>query len=121
MTQDVPFTVSPAAEVHLREWLRYIVEAVPEAAELVPVLCRGRSRTTWTWEGASARPDYSDEDYSIGLHRPEEATDWPRARVADADLAVGPETFARMRGLHLVLPDATDGEPLSGQVVGRRY
>ena len=121
MTRDVPFTVSVAAEAHLREVLRFVAETVPETAELVPVLCRGRSTTTWTWQGASARPEYSDEDYSIGHYRPEQVAGWPRVRVAGTDLAVHPETLDRMRGLDLELKGARDGEPLAGQVFGRRY
>jgi len=121
MTRDVPFTVSPAAEAHLGEVLRYIAESVPETADLVPVLSRGRSTTTWTWQGASARPEYSDEDYSVGYYRPEQVADWPRVWVAGRDLAVCPETLDRLRGLNLEPKGARDGEPLSGQVFGRRY
>ena len=122
MTQDVPFTVSPAAEAHLREWLRYVAETVPETAALVPVLCpRGSATTTWAWQGAFARPEYTDEEYSVIHYRPEQVAGWPRVRVAGADLAADPETLEKLRGLHLVLTGATEGEPLSGRVVGRRY
>lgn len=121
MSPDAPFTVSPAAEDHLREVLRYVAETVPEAADLVPTLCRGNSRTTWAWRGASATPEYSDEDYSVRCYRPEQVADWPRVRVAGADLAADPATLERMRGLHLLLTGATEGEPLSGQVVARRH
>lgn len=117
---DVPFTVSPAAEAHLRELIRYVAEAVPETAGLIPILCRGRCVTTWTWEGASARPDYSDEDYYIGYYRPEQAADWPRMRVAGTDLAASRDTLERLRGLHLDLAEKVEGDPLSGRVVGRR-
>src|SRR5688572_23971239 len=101
MSLEVPFTVSPTAEAHLREVLRYVAETVPEMADLVPALCRGRSRTTWTWRGASAVPEYSDEEYSVRFYRSELVADWPRVRVAGADLAAEPETLTRMRGLHL--------------------
>ena len=93
---------------------------MPETADLVPALCRGRSRTTWDWRGASAMPEYSDEDYSVHYYRPEQVADWPRVRVAGADLACDPETLERMRGLHVMLTEATEDEPLSGQLVARR-
>jgi hypothetical protein len=101
--------------------LHHVAETVPEAAGLVPALCRERSRTTWAWRGASAMPEYSDEDYTVRYYRPEQVADWPLVRVAGADLAVDPGTLDRMRGLHLVLTGGTEGEPLSGQVVARRY
>jgi len=66
-------------------------------------------------------PEYSDEDYSVRHYRPEQVADWPRVRVAGADLAAHPETLERLRGLNLELNGAQTGEPLSGQVVGRRY
>jgi hypothetical protein len=66
-------------------------------------------------------PEYSDEEYSIVYHRPDQVAEWPRVRVAGVDLATDPETLEKMRGLHLVLTGATDGEPLAGQVMGRRY
>jgi hypothetical protein len=115
------FTVSPAAESHLREVLSYIAETVPETAELLPALYRGRSGTTWAWRGASAIPEYSDEEYSIRYFRPEQVADWPRVRVAGMDPAIEPETLERMWGLHLGLTGAEVGEPLSGQVVARRH
>lgn len=121
LDQNVPFTVTPAAEAHLRELLRYVAETVPETADLVPALCRGRSRTTWAWRGGSAMPEYTDEDYAVRYYRPEQVADWPRLRVAGADLAADPETLTGLRGLELVLTEASDGEPLSGQVVARRY
>jgi hypothetical protein len=121
MTLNAPFTVSPAAEAHIREVLRYIAETVPETVDLIPTLCRGKSITTWSWHGASALPEYSDEDYSIVYYRPEQVADWPRVHVAGADLAVSVEMFERMRGLHLVLTGTTEGDPLSGRIVGRRY
>jgi hypothetical protein len=121
MTQDVPFTVSPAADAHLRVVLRYVAETVPETADLVPVLCRGRSMTTWTWRGGSALPEYLDEEYFIGYYCPEQVAGWPRVRVALADLAASPETLEQMRGLHLIMTGATEGEPLSGRVTGRRF
>jgi hypothetical protein len=120
MTQDMPFTVSAAAEAHLREVLRYVAETVPET-KLVPVLRREKSKMIWALGGAFARPEYSDEDYSVGYYRPGQVADWPRVRVAGADLAASPETLEKLRGLHLVLQQATEGEPLSGRVVGRRY
>lgn len=121
MPLDVPFTVSPAAEAHLREVLRLVVEIVPEAADLVPALCLGRSSTTWAWRGASALPEYTDEAYCIRCYRAEQVADWPRVRVAGADLAAEPETLARMSGLHLGLTTVIEGELLSGQVVARRH
>jgi hypothetical protein len=122
MTRDVPFTVSPAAAAHLRETLRYVAETVPDTALLVPALCRrGRSVTTWAWRGASAMPEYSDEEYSVVYYRPEQVAEWPRVRVAGTDLAADPDTLAKMRGLHLVLTEAAEGEPLSGRIMGRRY
>ena len=121
MLSDVPFTISPAAAAHLRELLHYVAETVPEATGQIPVLYRGRSRTTWAWRGASAMPEYSDEEYSVRYYRPEQVAGWPRVRVAEVDLAVDPETLDRMRGLHLVLTGGTEGEPLSGQVVARRH
>jgi hypothetical protein len=121
MTPDLLFTVSPAAEAHLREVLRYVAETVPETADLVPALCRGRSTTTWAWRGASAMPEYSDEDYSVRHYRPEQVADWPRVRVAGADLAIHPDTLEKVRGLHLVLTEETGDDPLSGRIVGRRY
>ena len=105
MPLDVSFTVSPAAETHLREVLSYVAETVPETADLVPTLYRGRSGTTWAWRGASAIPEYSDEEYSVRYFRPEQVADWPRVRVAGVDLAIDPETLERMWGLHL----GTDG------------
>src|SRR5262245_37683686 len=116
MTQDAPFTVSPAADAHLREVLRYGAEHVPEAGALVHVLCRGKSMTTWTWRGATALPEFTDEEYSIGYYRPEQVAGWPRVRVALAEVAAGPEVLEQMRGLHLMLTGAIDGEPLSGRV-----
>jgi hypothetical protein len=121
MTHDVPFTVSPSAEAHLQEMLRYVAETVPETADLIPVLCRGMSRTTWAWRGASPMPEYSDEEYSIVYHRPDQVAEWPRVRLAGADLATAPETLEKMRGLHLLLTGATEGEPLSGRIMSRRY
>jgi len=121
MTQDVPFTVSPAADAHLREVLRFVAENVPESADLVPVLCRGKSMTTLTWRGASALPEYTVEEYSISYYRPEEVSNWPRVRVALAEVAARPEILEQMRGLHLTLTGAIEGEPLSGRVVGRRF
>src|SRR5262249_8549130 len=103
MTQDAPFTVSPAADAHLREVLRYVAETVPETAGLVPVLCRGRSMTTWTWRGGSALPEYSDEEYFIRHYHPEQVAGWPRVRVALTDLAASPEILEQMQGLHLLL------------------
>jgi hypothetical protein len=121
LTQAMSFTLSPEAEAHFREVLSYVVGLVPETADLVPVLCRGRSMTTWTWFGASALPAYSDEEYSVGFYRPEQVADWPLVRVSGAQLVVNPETLEKLRGVHLVLTDATEGESLSGRVVGRRY
>src|SRR5262245_7716362 len=103
MTQDAPFTVSPAADAHLRELLRFVAETVPESADMVPVLCRGKSMTTWTWRGASALPEYSVEEYFISYYRPEEVAGWPRVRVGLAELAARPEILEQMRGLHLLL------------------
>ena len=120
MTLAMSFTVSPEAEAHFREVLRFIAECVPETADLVPALCRGRSWTTWAWRGASAIPEYSDEEYSVRYYHPRQVADWPRVRVAGTDLAADPEALAKMLGLHLVLTGATEGEPLSGQVVARR-
>jgi hypothetical protein len=121
MTQNALFTVSPAAEAHLRELLRYVAETVPETVNQVPTLCRGKSITTWSWRGASALPEYSDEDYSIIYYRPEQVADWPRVRVAEADLAISSDTLEKMRGLHLALEETTGGDLMSGRVVGRRY
>ena len=121
VARDGPFTVSPAAEAHLRELIRYVAEAVPETAGLTPALCRGKCVTTWTWEGASARPDYSDEDYYIGFYRPEQVAGWPRVRLAGVDVAADRDVLERMRGLHLELTEKTAGDPLTGRVVGRRY
>jgi hypothetical protein len=121
MTRHVPFTFSQEAEAHFRALLSYVVEVVPETADLVPVLCRGKSMTTWMWCGASALPEYSDEEYSLSFYRPEQVADYPRVRMSWAELAVYPETLEKLRGLHLELTEATDGESLSGRVVGRRY
>lgn len=121
MTQTIPFTVSPAAEAHLRELLRYVAETVPETSDLVPTLCRGKSITTWSWQGASALPEYSDEDYCIIYYRPEQVAGWPQVRVAGAELAASGETLEKMRGLHLELAGTTEGDPMSGRIVGRRY
>jgi hypothetical protein len=121
MPPDAPFTVSSAAAAHVRAVLRYVADAVPETADLVPALRRGGSRTTWVWEGGSARPEFSDEDYSVGYYRPEQVADWPRVRVAGTELAADRETLDRLRGLHLMLTAAIDGDPLSGQLVVRRY
>jgi len=120
MPLDVPFTLSPAAEVHLRDVLRYVVETVPETTSMVPALCRGKSSTTWAWRGASAIPEYSDEEYSIRFYTPEQVADWPRVRVAGLELAAETQTLANMLGLHLEMSGASEGEPLSGQVIARR-
>lgn len=120
MPLDAPFTVSPAAEAHLREVLRYVVETVPETASMVPALCPGKSSTTWAWRGASAVPEYSDEEYAIRFYSPEQVADWPRLRMAGLELAAEPKMLENMRGLHLELTGATEGELLSGQVIARR-
>ena|SRR5438105_3640019 len=121
MTQNAPFTVSAAAEAHLREWLRYVAETVPETADLVPALWRGKSITTWSWRGTSASPEYSDEIYSIIYYHPEHVVEWPRVRVAGVELAAHSETLEKMRGLHLVLTETTESDVLAGEIVGRRY
>ena len=122
MLLDMPFTVSPVAEAHLRQVLRYVAETVPdEVAGLVPALCLSRSWTTWAWRGTAAMPEYSEEEYCIRYYRPEQVADWPRVRVAGADLAADTETLTKMSGLHLGMTGVTEGEPLSGHVVARRH
>jgi hypothetical protein len=122
MPSEALFTVAPAVGAYLRELLRYVAETVPETAELVPVLCpRGSATTTWAWHGAFARPEYTDEVYSVVHHRAEQVADWPRVQVAGVDLAANPETLLRMRGVQLLLTGVTGGEALSGQLVARRY
>ena len=118
----MPFTVSPTAEAHLCEVLRDVAETVPEMPDLVPALCRGRSRTTWTWRGASAMPEYSDEEYSVRFYRPELVADWPRVQVPSPgrNWPPNPRRLPGCGGLHLGLTGAIEGEPLSGQVVARR-
>jgi hypothetical protein len=118
---DAPFTLSPEAEIHFRYLLRYIAENVPETSDLIPVLCRGKIITTWTWRGASPLKEFSDEEFSIGYYRPDQVANWPRVRVAGAELAANNDTLEKASGLHLALTEATAGEPMSGRVIGRRY
>lgn len=118
---DAPFTVSQEADTHFRNLLRYVADTVPETADLVPVLSRGATVTTWTWRGASALKEYSDEEYCISYHQPHQVANWPRVRMVGTILATHPDTLEKAHGLDLVLTEVTDGEPLSGRVIGRRY
>jgi len=95
-------------------------ETVSGTAGLVPAVCWRRTLVDWSFQEWFA-PDYSEGEYSIGYYRPDHVAGWPRVRVAGTEMAVYPEMFEMMRGLHLVLKGATEGEPLSGRVVGRRY
>ena len=76
-----PFTVSPAAEAHLREVLRYVVvKTVPETASSGPGLCPGKVLDDLL--GLARAPSAVPEDtrmkeYAIRFYSPEPVADSP--------------------------------------------